>query len=100
MTVLHLNLSGTGEYYQGSWVQDRPEGPLGVYHNPQGQNYTGPWRQGLFHGLDGKCVWPDGSCYEGPWQKGYRHTYASSTTRGVMTWTVGEYKGCRWEGPW
>ena len=73
---------------------------MGVYHNPQGQHYTGPWSQGLFHGHDGKCTWPDGSCYQGPWQKGYRHTYASSGAPGIMTWSVGEYAGCRWEGPW
>merc|ERR1711871_131976 len=88
-----------GEHYQGGWVQDRPEGPMGVYTNPQGQRYTGPWLQGLFHGHGGQCTYPDGSCYEGSWLKGYRHTYGSATL-GIMTWTGGEYADCRWEGPW
>lgn len=91
--------AGTGEYYQGGWVQDRPEGPMGVYNNPQGQHYTGPWLQGLFHGHGGRCIYPDGSCYEGSWLKGYRHTFGSATIA-VMTWSDGDYAGCRWEGPW
>ena len=73
--------SNAGDYYDGDWIQGRPNGH-GIIEWASGNKYVGGWLNGDRHGI-GTYTWANGGKYVGGFLNGKRHG------EGTRTWANG-----------